>query len=95
MLKIKTDRLTWVASDKWISYVVLDARADRVVVDNSALGIFTANPDARVDTLVPDTGLFVRTVFVVGTLRSAAAVRIAEVFRITSANTSRSGNTRA
>jgi hypothetical protein len=63
------------------------------VIDHSALSIFTAHSNARINALVPDTSLFVRTVFIVGTLRSAAVVGITKVFWITSANTPGSRNT--
>lgn len=93
MPKIDLDRLTWVASHKRISNVVLNARADRIVVNNSALCVFTAHSDARINTLVSDASLFVWAVFVVGTLWSAAIVGITKVFWITSANAPGSRNT--
>jgi hypothetical protein len=63
------------------------ASAECEVVSYGAVGLISANSNARICTFVPDARFILRTVIIHDTFRFAASVRISEIFWQTDAST--------
>lgn len=85
----KTLTFRWnTAKSEWVSSIPGPASAYREMINNLTFGVLSTSSGTRILTLVPNTSFIVGTVCVKDTLRSAAFVRISNIFRQTHAGAS-------